>query len=545
LTRLTIGHEIKTASSVRPIQPDSGSESGADALTPDQFETYDPDVILFDGLPDPIACDWRPRRIPWDVERRHLQRGGALVLLRAIPDLADTRENAGLQDYGFPLASSKHGGPVWLQNQRREDVVLNGVDLPMPLTLPSMRPKPFGRLVVRRPWVLKEVAKPLLRAPESYDGQGRRLVHEHDLDVAKPYVVAAWGQPFGAGPVFLFTGDMFSDSMIAKGQNGALLGALMETIAELRQSMKSEEANVTVHSMPGLHLASPGHSARISNLGPSRSSAKAAAGMRDGEPVKAADFGIVTALRDEMLAALDALGSFEEVSPDREDIRYYYRSRVRCLDGSDETVVCVLASDMGQLAALNATRDLIGAWNPRHVLLVGIAGGVKARKVNFGDIVVPTRIHHYPPAKLSPEGRLQRGASWEASAKLLAAVEALAIQKDPLWPARLGVGRPRGQPPAAPRVRRGELASGEEVWANLDSPIVQDVLARFDKVNAVDNEAAGVFQAVHEAVYKPDVLVVKAVSDLVNHKDDRWREYAAHAASAFAMAVIEKVGTRW
>jgi hypothetical protein len=72
-----------------------------------------------------------------------------------------------------------------------------------------------------------------------------------------------------------------------------------------------------------------------------------------------ADFGIITALRDEMIAVFANFGEVEEIQ--LKDIRYYHRARIRCSDGSEKIVVCVLATEMGQQPALNATRDLIAA----------------------------------------------------------------------------------------------------------------------------------------------------------------------------------------
>ncbi len=258
-----------------------------------------------------------------------------------------------------------------------------------------------------------------------------------------------------------------------------------------------------------------------------------------------ADFAIVTALRDEMVALLSTLGDVREIERGQEDIRYYYVATVHCRDDSDQTVVCVLASEMGQLTALTAAHDLIKAWNPRHLLLVGIAGGIAERGVDYGDVIVPRRVHYYEPGKLTSEGRRQRGPSFEASGRLQPAVEALANERRASWPSRIKAKRPGTGSRRVPRIRRGELASGEEVWADLSAQTVQEVLARFDKVLAVDNEAAGVFKAADESTQRPDVLVIKAASDLIDGKDDTWRDYARQAAAAFAIGLIEKVGGRW
>ena len=265
---------------------------------------------------------------------------------------------------------------------------------------------------------------------------------------------------------------------------------------------------------------------------------------RVGKLHDTADFGIVTALRDEILAVLRALGQVRQVKGGQDDFRYYYVATVRCRDGSDQTVVCVLANEMGQLPALTVTHDLIEAWSPRHVLLVGIAGGIAKRGVGYGDIIVPRRVHYYEPGKLTSKGRRQRGPSWEASASLQSAADALDLESDASWPSRIKAKRPGSRARRVPIIHRDELASGEEVWADLGTQTVEEVLARFNKVVAVDTEANGVFRAVHDAAVqpKPEVLVIKAASDLIDNKDDTWRDYAREAAAAFAIGLIEKVG---
>ncbi len=47
---------------------------------------------------------------------------------------------------------------------------------------------------------------------------------------------------------------------------------------------------------------------------------------------------------------------------------------------------------MGNLDAAHATADLIRDWNPRFVLVNGIAGGLNRKKQKYGDVVVSDSI---------------------------------------------------------------------------------------------------------------------------------------------------------
>jgi nucleoside phosphorylase len=259
-----------------------------------------------------------------------------------------------------------------------------------------------------------------------------------------------------------------------------------------------------------------------------------------------ADYAIVTALQDELEALLALANDHEVVSGGSSDIRYYYRLKIRCDDGSDQVVVCACANAMGQLAASNLTRDIIQAWAPRHVLLVGIAGGVAERGARFGDVIVPHVVHYYEPSKLRDGSVEDRSRRYLADTRLETTAQMMALEasSSPDWVSSIGVARPDGSD-AIPGLHLTELASGEQVWASLEAEDVQRVLNRYLKVNGVETEAAGVFDAAREAPRRPDVLVVKAFQDLIVEKNDDWREYAARASASFALALIKRLGARW
>jgi predicted ATPase/nucleoside phosphorylase/Flp pilus assembly protein TadD len=210
--------------------------------------------------------------------------------------------------------------------------------------------------------------------------------------------------------------------------------------------------------------------------------------------------------------------------------------------------VAVRAIDMGQNGAATVTSDVIRAWNPRHVLLVGIAGGVEDRGARFGDVVIPHVVRYYEPSKLlggTVEDRTHHfypDAGLESTAQDMALEVSLGYRAD--WEAWIAMPRPDASHDHV-GVLTQELATGEQVWADLSATDVQRVLAQFPKVNAIENEAAGVFRASRDSASRPGALVVKAFSDLIQNKNDEWREYAARASAAFALGLIKRVGNRW
>lgn len=168
------------------------------------------------------------------------------------------------------------------------------------------------------------------------------------------------------------------------------------------------------------------------------------------EPVgEQADYGIVTALRDELTALRAVLGATEEVQLGDRDIRYYYRSRMQCQDGSEVVVVCACANDMGQKPALNLTRDLIAAWRPRHLLLAGIAGGFPGRGASYGDLIAP-------PGALLRAG--QAGASGHRTSRERSAAKST--------PSRWGISLCKSLNALGlqPRQRRNRVGQSFHLW---------------------------------------------------------------------------------
>ena len=112
------------------------------------------------------------------------------------------------------------------------------------------------------------------------------------------------------------------------------------------------------------------------------------------EPV---DFLIITALPEERDALLDILGSYNRIQLDGRPT--YYLSAVPAYGrNGDYRVAVTMLSQMGNVHAAQHTSQAIKDLSPDHVLVVGIAGGVKG-KVGLGDVIVATNVLYYEQAK--------------------------------------------------------------------------------------------------------------------------------------------------
>jgi nucleoside phosphorylase len=250
------------------------------------------------------------------------------------------------------------------------------------------------------------------------------------------------------------------------------------------------------------------------------------------------DFVIVTALEEELNAVLGKLPEYKRHNPSGDDIRVYYSSKLKPTfpDGSTgvyEIVVMPLLG-MGRVQAATATTDAIRKWNPRYILLVGIAGGVAARDVNLGDILIVDQIIDYELQKLTPEGPEIRWDVQRADPRLLLAAKSLGDS----WRELITTPRPESGDP----IRHiGPIASGDKVVA------FSDALARYrdtwSKLIGVEMEAAGVATAAFQAANAPGFFMVRGVSDLADDNKEsetvkKWRSYACDVAASYAVALL-------
>lgn len=191
---------------------------------------------------------------------------------------------------------------------------------------------------------------------------------------------------------------------------------------------------------------------------------------------------------------------------------------------------------MGNQRAALETERAIDYFNPKVVLFVGIAGGIK--DVKLGDVVVATKVYDYESGKVVDQMFLPRPDVGQPTYRMIERAKAEARKKD--WLHRL-VGF---HSPLAVNVRVGAIATGEKVVASTRSEIYKLLRTSYSDTLAVEMEGRGFLQAVY-ANQEVDALVIRGISDLLQGKSKAdatgFQEIAARHASAFAFQILAKL----
>jgi len=250
------------------------------------------------------------------------------------------------------------------------------------------------------------------------------------------------------------------------------------------------------------------------------------------------DFAIITALEIEAKAVVSRLKDRTVKRFEDKDIRTYHCGTVP-IPGTDQRyrVVVITLPSMGTISAANAVTDTIVHWNPRYVLMVGIAGGIPQDDLDLGDVVVAEQVVGYDYGKITDKGIKPRDRVYPASALLLDRVRNF---WDDSWAEQVGVNRPVNAKRPRSKLFVGPVASGDKVIASIE--FREQLLTHWPKLIAVEMESEGVFAAAFDRPQIPATLVIRGICDMADErKSDEWQEYAANAAAAFVVSFLKSV----
>jgi adenosylhomocysteine nucleosidase len=235
--------------------------------------------------------------------------------------------------------------------------------------------------------------------------------------------------------------------------------------------------------------------------------------------------GIVGAMPEELAAVVDAVHA-EEVT--ELGGRRYYRGRY-----AGEEVVCVV-SRIGKVAAATTVAILIERFQPRAIVMTGLAGAVDPR-LAIGDIVIADRLiqHDLDARPLFPRhevpllGIAELIGDRTLSDRLAAAAARFVVPPEIV---ALGI--------TAPRVWRGLVASGDQFFASADA--VAALRARLPETLAVEMEGAAVAQVCHE--HGVPFAIARVISDTADHAAAvDFARFLRDACGPYARMLVEGV----
>ena len=255
------------------------------------------------------------------------------------------------------------------------------------------------------------------------------------------------------------------------------------------------------------------------------------------------DVLLITAVAIETKAVLDLDFRWQEFHMETDST--VYRHTIIQANGIPCNIIHTQLPEMGMTAAAVHTTKSVLRFNPKLVIMTGIAGGLE-KDANIGDILIATDVWNYNSGKYV---EVTDGES--ISAELLPDSKHLLLNRairDKLTAidfkpnlTQIKNSYTGNAPAPALNVFYGPMACGSAVIASQD--VIDMVRSQSRKVVGLDMESYGVYLACQE-VCNPAVnaIVLKSISDFADRKkDDASQDYAAYTSTRFAMHLIQNV----
>jgi nucleoside phosphorylase len=246
------------------------------------------------------------------------------------------------------------------------------------------------------------------------------------------------------------------------------------------------------------------------------------------------DVAIITALQKERNAFLRYLPLAKEATAKG---RTWHKASLQTKTRETTYELRLVAlRNMGNISAAIATHQAISVWNPSHIILAGITGGIHDEDKRYlGDVIVGEQVIYYEYGKQTSEGMIRRYQAYRPAQILVDAAKQLA-HKD--WALSIAASRPdhtTGR--VVPQVHFGVVGSGEKVVTDVG--LLNELQSDWSQLIGIEMEGAGSAIAAYESGASPGVLLVKGISDWANaEKSDDWQNYASEASATFVLELL-------
>jgi nucleoside phosphorylase len=270
-----------------------------------------------------------------------------------------------------------------------------------------------------------------------------------------------------------------------------------------------------------------------------------------------ADIAIITVIREEYQAVLTALERYgcrptHDPGTAAQPNQYgWVAGELKVDSGRVYQLVIALAGLPGPTRMADAVSTTVRRYTPRHVLLVGIAGGFPLDGLSRGDVALSSVIYDYEYGKITTEFAPRLDFTYQVDSTLLNSAIALHA-RDQRWTTVKEPPRPSGAR-ENPKLIPGAIASGNKVVDNADNAFFARVRDAWPKLLAVEMEGAGAASAIESVRSRSTIgfMMVRGISDMPQFgkqagetarpadgnkaERDLWKRYAATTAAEFTI----------
>lgn len=260
------------------------------------------------------------------------------------------------------------------------------------------------------------------------------------------------------------------------------------------------------------------------------------------------DIAIICTLKKELDAILamnrGRQQEWEELKTENNK-SFFYKKNLYSKNKKSLSIIACKKSDnkMGSTVSANLTTEIIHRFQPKVILLVGIAAGTRSNGRNIGDILIATEVVDYDSGKVIEQDGTLRYEYDSHSIKVNKEINNLFINVSNYDDSLKRIyddacSTYSDLPERAIKIYSGTLVCGNKVIASQE--IVNGIKQRYRNFIGLEMESYGVYySADNSSIDNPHFLCIKSVCDFADpSKNDSSQKLAAFTAAEFCYEFI-------
>lgn len=197
-----------------------------------------------------------------------------------------------------------------------------------------------------------------------------------------------------------------------------------------------------------------------------------------------------------------------------------------CFSGYLVAVVKTQMGAVGSEGSMMTTTTSISDWEPKAIVMLGIAFGVNKKNQNIGDVLISDILIQYESKKVNKDNKkIHRAESPKASIKLLNRFSEVTGWNHELPQEKFA------------KIIRGQMLTGEVLIDNLDYR--NDLLEQYPEAKGGEMEGSGIYGAANSK--NIDWIIVKGICDFADGKKSNKKKENQSIAIKSAVSLAYKV----